>query len=67
MGWGVVKFDWTERPVLTHNGSNGFNLAKILVDANKDAAIVVTTNFPGEKAERAANLAVEKLYRRFAI
>jgi CubicO group peptidase (beta-lactamase class C family) len=66
MGWGVVKFDWTERPVLTHNGSNGFNLAKILVDANKDAAIVVTTNFPGEKAERAANLAVEKLYRRFA-
>jgi len=65
MGWGVVKFDWTERPVLTHNGSNGFNLAKILVDANKDAAIVVTTNFPGEKAEQAANLAVEKLYRRF--
>jgi hypothetical protein len=31
-----------------------------LADANKEAAIVVTTNFPGEKAERAANLAVEK-------
>ena len=31
-GWGVVKFDWTEQPILSHNGSNSMNLAKILVD-----------------------------------
>jgi CubicO group peptidase (beta-lactamase class C family) len=65
MGWGLVKFDWSETPVLTHNGSNGFNLAKILVDAHRDLAVVVTTNFPEGKANDAANEVTESLYRRF--
>jgi CubicO group peptidase (beta-lactamase class C family) len=66
MGWGLVKFDWTETPVLTHNGSNSFNFAKILVDPHRDVAIVVTTNFPEGKANDATNEATENLYRRFA-
>jgi CubicO group peptidase (beta-lactamase class C family) len=65
-GWGVVKFDWTEKPVLSHNGSNSMNLAKILVDVDKDIGIVVTTNFPEEKADAAAAEVVEALYRGYA-
>jgi CubicO group peptidase (beta-lactamase class C family) len=65
-GWGVVKLDWTEKPVLSHNGSNSMNLAKILVDVDKDIGIVVTTNFPEQKADAAAAEVVEALYRGYA-
>ena len=65
MGWGLVKFDWTDTPVLTHNGSNGFNLAKVLVDVSRDYAVAVTTNFPEGKADEAASVALEGLYKRF--
>src|SRR5690606_34437830 len=49
-GWGIITFDWTNGPVLTHNGSNGMNLATILVDPRRDLAVVATTNISGEKA-----------------
>jgi CubicO group peptidase (beta-lactamase class C family) len=65
-GWGVVKFDWTQKPVLSHNGSNSMNLAKILVDIDNDLGIVVTTNFPEQKADAAAGEVVEALYREYA-
>jgi CubicO group peptidase (beta-lactamase class C family) len=65
-GWGVVKFDWTQKPVLSHNGSNSMNLAKILVDVDNDLGIVVTTNFPEQKADAAAAEVVEALYRGYA-
>jgi CubicO group peptidase (beta-lactamase class C family) len=66
LGWGVAKFDWTATPVLTHNGSNGFNFAKILVDTRLDLAIVALTNFPESNADEAAGEVVETLYKRFA-
>jgi CubicO group peptidase (beta-lactamase class C family) len=66
MGWGLVTFGWTQTPVLTHNGSNGMNLAKVLVDLDKDIAIATVTNFPGARAEDALNQVTERLYRRFA-
>jgi CubicO group peptidase (beta-lactamase class C family) len=66
LGWGVMKFDWTRAPVLQHNGSNGMNLAKILIDAENDLGVVVVTNFPEGKADEAAALAMERLYRRHA-
>jgi CubicO group peptidase (beta-lactamase class C family) len=65
-GWGVVKFEWTARPVLTHNGSNSMNLAKILVDTDGDVGVVVTTNIAGEKADDATRALMERLYREFA-
>ncbi|MCV0371320.1 serine hydrolase domain-containing protein [Filomicrobium sp.] len=65
LGWGLAKMDWTSRPVLTHNGSNSLNLATILVDSDHDIGIVVTTNFPGEKADAAVREMVEWLYRRY--
>lgn len=65
LGWGLAKMDWTSRPVLTHNGSNSLNLATILVDPADDLGIVVTTNFPGEKADAAVLEMAEWLYRRY--
>ena len=65
-GWGLVKFEWTDAPVLTHNGSNSMNFAKIVVDVSRDTGVVAMTNFPGTPAEDATNAAIEALYRRFA-
>jgi CubicO group peptidase (beta-lactamase class C family) len=65
LGWGIVKFDWADRPLLTHNGSNGMNLAKILVDPDEDLGIVVTTNFPEVKAEAATAEVMEHLYQEY--
>jgi CubicO group peptidase (beta-lactamase class C family) len=64
-GWGVVKFDWTGHPVLQHNGSNSMNLAKIMIDVDNDLGVVVTTNFPEQKADEAASEVAEALYRQF--
>ncbi len=66
LGWGLAKFDWTPKPVLTHNGSNSMNFALILVDAEIDLAITTMTNFPGQTADRAAVETAEQLYRRYA-
>ena len=62
LGWGVVAFEWADGPLLTHNGSNSMNLAKIVVDPVRDLAIVVTTNFPGAKADTAAGEVMQHLY-----
>jgi CubicO group peptidase (beta-lactamase class C family) len=66
LGWGLVKFDWTATPVLIHSGSNGFNLAKILVDTRNDIGVVALTNFPQGKAEDATSETIETLYKRFS-
>jgi len=65
LGWGVVQFSWAKTPVLTHNGSNGMNLAKILVDTSADVGVVALTNYPGPAAEDATNAVTEALYRRY--
>jgi CubicO group peptidase (beta-lactamase class C family) len=64
-GWGIAKFPWAPRPVLTHNGSNSMNLAKIVIDADKDLAIVVMTNYPGDAAEDGSQRVAEVLYRKY--
>jgi CubicO group peptidase (beta-lactamase class C family) len=65
LGWGVAKMDWTPHPILTHNGSNSLNLAMILVDLEHDLGIVVTTNFPGQKADEALLEAAKAFYVRY--
>jgi CubicO group peptidase (beta-lactamase class C family) len=67
LGWGVVKFDWSPQPVLTHNGSNGMNLATILVDTEQDIGVIVLTNFPEAKADAAASEVIERLYREYGM
>lgn len=49
-----------------HNGSNGMNLAKILVDRERKLSIVVVTNAPGQPAETAAEQVMEQLFARYA-
>lgn len=66
LGWGIVKFDWAKAPVLTHSGSNGMNIAKILVDPDQDLGVVAVTNFPGQRADDAVTSTLETLYRRHA-
>lgn len=63
LGWGVLTYDWVGHPVLTHNGSNSMNLAKIFVDPETGIAIAAVTNFPGRAADEALSEVVEMLYR----
>lgn len=66
LGWGMVEFAWAGgHQVLTHNGSNSMNLATILVDPENDLSLVVTTNFPGEKADLALLKVLQTLYERY--
>ena len=65
LGWGVVSYEWADRPLLSHNGSNSMNLAKILVDVKDDLGIVVATNFPGREADMAASEVEQRLYEQF--
>lgn len=64
--WGILQFPWTPHPVLQHNGSNGRNLAKILVDPKSDLAIVATTNIGGRQANEALAEIEKTLYQEFA-
>lgn len=61
-GWGLSKFDWADYALLSHNGSNGMNLAKILVDTKTGLAIATVTNQPGSEADRALSDVVQALY-----
>ena len=65
LGWGVVAFPWSDRPLLAHNGSNGMNLAKILVDTDRDLGVVILTNIGGKAAEEAATAVQRTLYERY--
>lgn len=65
LGWGVVKYDWSPRPLLNHNGSNQMMLAKILVDTQADFAVVVMTNAGGKDAESGAAAVVRHLYETY--
>jgi len=62
LGWGLVQFDWAERPLLTHNGSNSMNLARIVLDTERDLGIVVLTNFPGPAADMATGAVMAELF-----
>jgi CubicO group peptidase (beta-lactamase class C family) len=64
-GWGLVKYDWTEKPVLTHNGSNGMNFASVLVDVDHDLAIAITINITGPHADPASLELMKALYEKY--
>jgi CubicO group peptidase (beta-lactamase class C family) len=66
LGWGQAQPAWAPSPILTHNGSNNKNLAKISIDLKRDIAVVLMTNIGGTKADQALNDLNEALYRHFA-
>jgi CubicO group peptidase (beta-lactamase class C family) len=65
LGWGLVKYDWTEKPVLTHSGSNGMNFASVLVDVDHDLAIAITINITGPNADPASLELMKALYEKY--
>lgn len=65
LGWGMVAFDWADEPLLTHNGSNSMNLARLVVDTRQDLTVVVLTNFPGAGANTAVGDVMRHLYLQY--
>ncbi|MFT3730329.1 MAG: serine hydrolase domain-containing protein [Hyphomicrobium sp.] len=65
LGWGLSKFDWTEKPILTHNGSNGMNFASVEVDPDHDLALVVLINIAGPNADKASLEVMKTLYETY--
>jgi CubicO group peptidase (beta-lactamase class C family) len=65
LGWGIVRMDWWDAPLLTHDGSNQMNLAKIAIDVDKDFGAVITTNIGGDGADSALREVVEHLFREY--
>lgn len=52
LGWGVTR---TDPPRLTHSGSNGYNVAEIVVIPRLEAAVLVTCNAGDERARDACS------------
>ncbi|HOD75434.1 MAG TPA: serine hydrolase domain-containing protein [Syntrophorhabdaceae bacterium] len=65
LGWGEREYSWARGPFLTHAGSNGMNLAHIILDLKTDFGMVLMTNIGGKKADEALRGLAEELYRRY--
>jgi len=64
LGWAVPEPEAFGIPVLTHDGSNTFNYASIIVMPSLGAAVFVAINAGGERAQTAAVAAALELARR---
>jgi CubicO group peptidase (beta-lactamase class C family) len=64
MGWGVTT---TGSPqLLTHNGSNGYNQARIVVIPSAHAAVLVTANAGDERAREAVDELSDRIVHQIA-
>jgi CubicO group peptidase (beta-lactamase class C family) len=66
LGWGEMNFDFSPNPIILHTGSNGMNLAQILLDPKKDFAVVVLTNIAGPKSSDGIKALVKVLFEKYA-
>ena len=64
LGWAVPEPEAFGVPVLTHDGSNTFNYASVIVMPSLGAAVLVAVNAGGERAQTAAVAAALELARR---
>ncbi len=64
-GWGEREYPWAKGRFLTHAGSNGMNLAHIILDPENDFGMVLMTNIGGKKADEALRGLAEELYGRY--
>jgi CubicO group peptidase (beta-lactamase class C family) len=58
LGWGVTR---TDPPRLTHSGSNGYNVAEIVVVPGRRIAVIVTSNLGDDRARAAVKALAEQL------
>ncbi len=65
MGWAQVRVPWDSLPWLMHTGSNGKNLAVIMVNTERDLALVAMTNIGGDGVSEALTEACGEMFTRF--
>ncbi len=65
LGWGVSRFPWSDKVFLQHRGSNGMNLALIVVLPEQELALVLATNIASPKANLAFQELSKKILERF--
>lgn len=65
LGWGIATLPYSPEPFVTHAGSNGMNLAFIMLQPARDFAMVLATNVGGARADRALKGVAKQLYGRF--
>ena len=62
LGWVVGRPAWAAGPWLFHDGSNNRNLARVLVDPERDLALVLATNTAGPRAIAALDALAPQLH-----
>lgn len=65
-GWGFAQLSYTRGVVMLHTGSNSMNLAIVLVQPERDFALVIATNRGDARADAALKAVQEALYRAYA-
>jgi CubicO group peptidase (beta-lactamase class C family) len=65
LGWGQVSFDWSSSPVMTHSGSNGMNLAIVMIWTEADFGFVMMTNIADASADEALRKLAVDLYNTY--
>jgi CubicO group peptidase (beta-lactamase class C family) len=66
LGWGITNLPFSPEPFVFHGGSNGMNLAYVMMQPERDFALVLLTNVSGQKADQALLALAEALYKQFA-
>jgi len=62
---GACGLDWSSAPVITHSGSNGMNLAIVMIWLEAEFGFVMMTNVAGAAADEALRKLAADLYRSF--
>jgi CubicO group peptidase (beta-lactamase class C family) len=66
LGWGVETDPlWTNGVILTHNGSDGVDLAEVWMSIKDNFAVLITTNIDSEAAQMATADITDKLITKF--
>ena len=65
LGWGILAMPFAREPFLTHTGSNGMNLAMIMLQPAREFGLVLATNVGGKGADAALRAVAEDVYGRF--
>jgi CubicO group peptidase (beta-lactamase class C family) len=66
MGWGSAERPWAAGKVLSHDGSNGSNLAAVRLAPRRGLAFLIAVNAGDERADQAVQRAYEALTARYA-
>ena len=66
LGWGMVRLSFSPDAFLFHGGSNAMNYAVIMVQPQRDFAMVMMTNIAHDKVDSGLRALAEVLYRRYA-